>query len=104
MYAPSVFTMSASSTPSTWLFVPEYAAEPADSAAGPVVPSIRASPKIHGQDTGEARRGALSASREGKCLSNPQSRSGIVNWRGGPAGGPWDGGVAAEAGPGLDDH
>src|SRR2546422_583807 len=95
MYAPSVFTMSASSTPSTWLFVPEYAAEPADSAAGPVVPSIRASPKIHGQDTGEARRWALSASREGKCLSNPQSRSGIVNWRGAPPAGPGLGEVAA---------
>src|SRR5438445_3820291 len=82
MYVPSVFTMSASSTPATWLFVPEYGTLAGVEAPGPVNVPRRTSPKIHGQPLGFPRRWAFSASRLSKCWRSPQSRSGIVSWRG----------------------
>src|SRR3989442_8979186 len=81
MNVPSDFTMSASSTPSTWLFVPEYGTGPFAEAPGPV---RSPGPKIHGNPRGDVFRWAFRSSRLAKEWRSPQSCSGIVSWRGTP--------------------
>src|SRR3989442_7460758 len=82
MYVPSVFTMAASSTPATWLFVPEYATEGVLRLGPESAPSMRGAPYIHGQPYGDAFRWARRSSRLEKCWRSPQSRCGAVSWRG----------------------